>query len=85
MLLNYEKGDVLPDLILLDLNMPIWDGWFFLTEIEKTVFVKKIDIMIVSSSINTEDITRISENKLVKGFISKPLSIDVMKELFERK
>ena len=82
LLLNYEKGDVLPDLILLDLNMPIWDGWFFLTEIEKTVFVKKIDIMIVSSSINTEDITRISENKLVKGFISKPLSIDVMKELF---
>ncbi len=45
----------LPDIIFLDLNMPILDGWGFLDEFIKLAIEKTITINIVTSSINNED------------------------------
>ena len=84
LLTDSKLGNDLPELVLLDLNMPIWDGWFFLSEFEKTNLMDKIKIMVVSSSIETEDIDRVTENKSVKEFISKPLNKESMKQLFDK-
>lgn len=66
----------LPDMILLDLNMPVLDGWQFLDEFIKLVprIGKKILIYIVSSSIDEDDFKRAKEMELVSDFIVKPLN-----------
>lgn len=70
------------DLIILDINMPIWDGWDFLNEIEKLNLREYPAIYLSSSSTNPEDIKSVSKYKVLKGFISKPLTIEKLsKEL----
>lgn len=70
----------LPNLIFLDINMPIVDGFVFLYEFEE--FPESIKnhckIIILSSSNSKRDIDRIIDNKYVIDFITKPLSLDAM-------
>jgi len=73
----------LPDLIFLDINMPIVDGFVFLYEFEKfSESIKdKCKIVILSSSDNQRDIDNIINNKLVVKFITKPLSEEALEEV----
>jgi CheY-like chemotaxis protein len=71
-----DNGIVLPDIIFLDLNMPNIDGWQFLDEVQKHSFIEKLNIYIVSSSIDNHEIERAKRYKSVKNFISKPISLD---------
>jgi CheY-like chemotaxis protein len=66
----------LPDIILLDLFMPIMDGWGFLKEYEKLQpkLSKKIPIYIVTSSIDPADIQKSKAINLVIDFIVKPMT-----------
>lgn len=77
---NYSIAEALPDVILLDLNMPVIDGWGFLESFEKIKdrLVKKIRIFIVSSSVDEKDISRSQSYSWVEGFISKPLTPDII-------
>lgn len=75
--------DQLPDYILLDINMPIMNGWEFLDEyirhdIDST---GKVKIFIISSSVFNNDINKAKSYTLVKDFISKPLSVDKIREV----
>lgn len=65
----------LPDLILLDLFMPIMDGWRFLEEYLPlhSKLEKKIPIYIVSSSIDPADIQKSKKISTVTDFIVKPM------------
>lgn len=73
----------LPDLIFLDINMPIVDGFVFLYEFEKFSenIKNKCKIVILSSSDNQRDIDNIINNKLVVKFITKPLSEEALEEV----
>ncbi|MEO8517398.1 MAG: response regulator, partial [Flavobacterium sp.] len=66
----------LPDLILLDLFMPVMDGWGFLDEylLLQAKLAKKIPIYIVSSSIDPYDIQKFKSIKSVTDFIVKPMT-----------
>ena len=79
---NCEVTEALPDVILLDLNMPVMDGWDFLDKFEKVrhTLIKDIRIFIVSSSVDEKDISRSQSYASVKGFISKPLTPDVIRK-----
>jgi two-component system, chemotaxis family, chemotaxis protein CheY len=79
---NHNIETSLPDVILLDLNMPVMDGWGFLEQYEKIkdTLVKDITIFIVSSSVDEKDISRSQSYSFVKGFISKPLTPDVLRK-----
>ncbi|MDI1317077.1 response regulator [Flavobacterium sp.] len=70
----------LPDIILLDLEMPIMDGWDFMTEIDK-IFTDQTDIYIVSSSIAYEDKEKAKTFSKVKGYFSKPIDSNKILEI----
>ncbi len=66
---NEEKE--LPDLILLDLNMPRMDGFEFLEAIRNTVY-EKIPVIILTTSNSDQDIEKSKEYK-IKGYVVKPI------------
>lgn len=78
---NVKNTTALPDVILLDLNMPVVDGWDFLEAFEKfqAGISKSIRIFIVTSSVDEKDKLRSQTFSFVKGFISKPLSPDIIR------
>lgn len=82
---NKKNEETLPDVILLDLNMPVLDGWDFLETFETLIkeFKKNIRVFIVSSSVDEKDLLRSKSYVGVKGFISKPLSPDIIRSIIE--
>ena len=82
-LVTNEETDV--DLILLDINMPVMNGWQFLSNIERVwrELEKSIPIFILSSSVNTYDKQKSAEYQSVKGFINKPLNDNDLKEMID--
>ena len=80
---NITHPEILPEIILLDLSMPIMDGWQFLEEfIPLNVRIgKKIIIYIVSSSISPEDMIRAAKIDAVTDFIIKPITKDQLVEI----
>jgi CheY-like chemotaxis protein len=80
---NAGNSVTLPDLILLDINMPLMDGWMFLDEFHRLKFSmsKQIVIYMVSSSIDQRDVQRAKSNVLVKDYLIKPIPQDKFKEV----
>ncbi|MNK07616.1 Chemotaxis protein CheY [compost metagenome] len=77
--------DILPDLILLDVNMPIMNGWQFLEEFIKfeESLAKKPTIYMISSSNNDVDINKANEfNGAVKGYFLKPICKEDLEKIF---
>ncbi len=76
-----ENNQPLPHLVLIDINMPILNGWEFIEAFEELELQETNDMYMLSSSVYENDIEKAKSYKSVKGFISKPLSIDRLKEL----
>jgi len=73
----------LPHLVLIDINMPVLNGWEFLDAYGQLNIDQKIDMYMLSSSVYENDIEKAKTYQSVKGFISKPLSIERLTELFK--
>jgi CheY-like chemotaxis protein len=84
--LTNEQAADLPDIILLDLQMPEFDGWDFLEEFSRiyTSLSKNIKIYVFSSSINPVDISRSATYPFVCDFISKPMKQETLQLLYEQ-
>ena len=86
-LVELQRQDInkLSDYILLDINMPIMNGWEFLDEYKRLNIdpLGKTKIYIISSSVFSNDINKARSYPLVKDFISKPLNVDKIIELFK--
>ena len=81
---NLSLGISLPDLILLDINMPIMDGWQFLDEFrEINIESEKTTIYLISSSDSLSDITKSREYQdQIKEYILKPMTVMDLSKIF---
>ena len=80
-----DNGETPPDLILLDINMPVLDGWQFLEEFKllKEFIKEEICIYIISSSDHAVDRSRANDFKAeIKDYYLKPITIEGLKAIF---
>lgn len=77
-----ELGKI-PDTILLDLNMPVMDGWQFLDELIKLNLPIPSRIYIVSSTIDNRDLKKVEQYECIKELISKPLTPEKVNYMME--
>ncbi|SFA86145.1 Response regulator receiver domain-containing protein [Flavobacterium swingsii] len=85
-IIYFEATSDLPDILLLDIEMPEMDGWEFLDEfckLEKRIN-KESTVYIASSSIAIEDKLKAKEYKCVKEFLSKPINLDKLQKIAEQ-
>jgi CheY-like chemotaxis protein len=75
-----EKAD-LPDLLLLDLNMPMMDGWEFLEAFSSLSLTHPVCVLLLTSSINPEDRAKAARYQSVAGYFSKPLEMSVVSRM----
>ena len=73
----------IPDIIFLDINMPLLNGFEFIKEYQHLAshIKDKCNIVLLSSTFNVNDIQKGSENKDVVGLIAKPLTLEVLNEM----
>ncbi|WP_413669255.1 two-component system response regulator [Mucilaginibacter sp. Mucisp86] len=76
----------LPDVILLDINMPVMDGWEFMNEFAKIKprLGKNIAVYIVSSSVDLNDIHRGKNISEITDYIFKPVKTNHLTEIFDQ-
>lgn len=78
-----DQQELFPHLILIDINMPVLNGWEFLEAYDRLGITHKVDMYMLSSSVYENDIEKAKTYKTIKGFISKPLSIERLSELLK--
>lgn len=69
--------------ILLDINMPVMNGWEFLEALAAETLLADVYLILLSSSIDNSDKEKSEGYPLVDGFVTKPLDADKMEQLKE--
>jgi CheY-like chemotaxis protein len=83
---NKDNRHMLPDLIFLDINMPVIDGWEFLDAYRKIDISLKNEVIIImlSTSGNPDDILKATTYSFVSDYITKPLTKEIMERIVIR-
>lgn len=85
---EYLVANNAPDfayLVLLDLNMPVMNGWEFLERVKDTELLSQLDIVIVTSSIDKADRQKAKHFEKVVAYITKPFfNLDEVRKIVNR-
>ncbi|WP_269684196.1 response regulator [Flavobacterium lacustre] len=75
--------DKIPQLIFLDLNMPIMGGWEFLDHFTSDAYAEfsETKVIILSSTIDPEDLERAKKHPVIIDFLSKPITTSMLEYL----
>jgi len=75
----------LPDLIFVDINMPVMNGWEFLDRYKKIAnrFNKKIVLMMLTASMSDKDVKKAKTYEIVDDYLTKPLRQDELTKVRE--
>lgn len=81
-----NEQDQIPDVIFLDINMPIMNGWDFLEEYKKIKgkLNKDVSLFMLSSSIYQADVEKSKQYSEVLDFVTKPLNADVLNDIKQK-
>lgn len=81
--LSQMDATLIPEVIFLDIDMPLMDGFQFLEEYEKLSENIKgsAKIVMLTSSLNPQDLNKAKKSKYVVKYINKPLSLDILSKL----
>lgn len=81
-----STGQEWPNIIFLDINMPLINGYGFIQEFENfdQKYKSSTNIIMLSSSDNKTDLDTFLNKSYVKDFISKPISPDSLKTIFDK-
>ena len=81
-IINKEENK-LPNLIFLDLNMPVMDGWEFLDNFSTNKYseINSTKIVVLSSTIDPEDLQKSKKYPMVIDFLSKPITTSMLSYL----
>ena len=80
---NKQNPEELPDVILLDINMPVMDGFQFIEEYSKIKpkINKQIAVFMVTSSIDPSDMERSKKFSEISDYITKPVPLEKLKHI----
>jgi response regulator RpfG family c-di-GMP phosphodiesterase len=82
-----EASNQKPEVIFLDLNMPVMNGWDFMAEFKKIGL--DIEVVVLTSSNDSVDKEKAEKNKQIKDYVVKPLTKNtftgVVKKFFRNK
>lgn len=78
-----SEPEKLPDMIFVDLNMPLFSGWDFLKRMEQlqNEISKDIPVFVISSSLRPDDKATSSKYSFVQDFISKPVNSEEIERI----
>jgi len=79
-LIRLQSGMHTPEILFLDLTMPMFDGWRFLDELSKLVD-SEIRVILLCTTITNSDYLRCKDYPFVVDCIEKPLTIERVDEL----
>lgn len=78
--INFFKDEIInidniPEIVFLDVNMPVMDGWEFLEEYQliKPMLPKTVVIYMISSSVDERDVLKAKSISSLSGFLVKPI------------
>ncbi len=85
-MLTEKQIQDLPDIIFMDIKMPILDGFEFLDRLQQDGFLvnKPVDIFLLSSTLDSRDVKRAASYSNIKELVTKPLTVDKFRTLISR-
>jgi CheY-like chemotaxis protein len=80
-----NDAEKLPDVVFLDINMPVIDGWGFLDEFAKIkhTLAKKVSIYMLSSSVSPLDVEKAKTYDDISEYITKPITLNQYYNIFK--
>lgn len=79
---NSHDSSLQPEIIFLDISMPVMDGWEFLEEYKVLPAAGSIPLYVFSSSISPHDVNKARSYSIVTEFLIKPITKEHFLKLF---
>jgi two-component system nitrate/nitrite response regulator NarL len=73
-----------PNLVFLDINMPVMDGFAFLAKIGQELLCEQMNVVILTSSNRKKDRDKASEFSIVVDYLEKPLTQEKVRQVLNK-